>query len=86
MEKILKAQTMLTHTNSIKSMMQYKNLELNPKHTIIQKLKLNYDNKNTEYCSNILNMLYNTSLLHSGYNIQSNYKYINTIYSLMEKM
>lgn len=97
MEKILKAQTMLTHTNDMKDMMHYKNLELNPNHSIIIKLKEKFDknllyinnsniiiNNNFDECIDILNMLYTTSLLHSGYNIQCNDKYISNIYKLLE--
>lgn len=106
MEKILKAQTLLTQTKNMKNLMYYKNMELNPYHPIVIKLKKLYDSKNNskdlkdlnnsnledniiidnnyDDCIDMLNMLYTTSLLHSGYNIQCNTKYIKNIYKLLE--
>ena len=84
MEKILKAQTMLTHTNETRDRMHYKNLELNPSHPIIIKLKSAFDN-NDEGIIDLLNMLYTTALLHSGYNITCSEKYIENIYKMLEK-
>jgi molecular chaperone HtpG len=84
MEKILKAQTMLTHTNETRDRMHYKNLELNPSHTVIIKLKSSFDN-NEEGILDLLNMLFTTALLHSGYNITFSEKYIENIYKMLEK-
>ena len=82
MEKILKAQTMITHTNETRDMMHYKNLELNPFHSLIIKLKNKFDNK--EDCIDLIDMLFTTALLHSGYNICDNKKYIFNIYKLLD--
>jgi len=84
MEKILKAQTMLTHTNETRDRMHYKNLELNSSHPIIIKLKNAFDN-NEEGIIDLLNMIFTTALLHSGYNITCNEKYIENIYKMLEK-
>lgn len=82
MEKILKAQTMITHTNETKDMMHYKNLELNPFHSLVIKLKNIFDNK--EDCIDLIDMLFTTALLHAGYNICDNKKYIENIYKLLD--
>lgn len=83
MEKILKAQTLLTTTNQMKQQMYYKNLEINPNNKAIIKLKECFDNKDYENTDRIINLVYNTALLHSGYTIQDNDAYIKDIYKFI---
>jgi molecular chaperone HtpG len=83
MQRIINAQSLLTKTKQMENQMYYKNIEINPNNKAIIKLKDYYDNKDFDNVDKLINLIYNTALLHSGYTITDNHDYIKNIYKFI---
>jgi molecular chaperone HtpG len=73
MERIMKAQA-LNDNNSMNYMMSKKNLEINPYHPIIINLRTRLedeDQSNKQIAGNLINLLYDTSLINSGFTLEN---------------
>ena len=81
MERIMKAQTLGNNQMSSMSMMSKKTLELNPYHPIIKNLKEQVEpNKSFK---DLVWLLYDTSLLASGFSLEEPTKFSNRIHRLI---
>jgi molecular chaperone HtpG len=86
MERIMKAQTM-GDTNSLQYMRSKKILEINPNHIVIKGLKKNFelDNETNKLINNnIVNLMFETSLIDSGFTLENHNNFVNRIYSMLE--
>jgi len=86
MERLVKAQALQSNSNQMQSqiMATRKTLELNPDHPIIKKLEELY-NQDTEspLINNITTLMYQTSLLSSGFTLPEPTTYTNKINRLL---
>jgi molecular chaperone HtpG len=83
MERIMKAQA-LRDTNMTSHMMSKKTLELNASHSIIRELKNKFDvDPNDKTLKDLVVLLYDTSLLTSGFTLSQPGKYANRIHKLI---
>lgn len=83
MERIMKAQAL--QNNMMFSMGSNKVLELNVEHHIIKDMHSTYsiDNKLTNYNKNMLMMIYETSMIMSGYTLDDPTKYSENIFKIL---
>lgn len=83
MERIMKAQALSSNMNSY--MMSKKILELNIEHIIIKEIinKFN-NNKNDVVIKNLIDIMYDTSLLVSGFNIEKPNTYADRMYNMIK--
>lgn len=83
MERIMKAQALRDNSMSM-HMKSKKIMEINPKHKIIKGLKNKLDaDKNDRTVRDLIFMLYESSLLVSGFNIDDPSIYVNRIYHIL---
>ena len=81
MERIMKAQALSTNNDMHNSMYSRRILEINPNHRILIDIKERIDdNKNVQ---NIINILYETVLVDSGFSLEEPSKYAQSIYRLI---
>ena len=75
MERIMKAQALSSNNSNMMymSMMNKKNLEINPKHNLMQKIN---NNDNEELVKKLVELIYESSLLSSGYQLDNMNNYI----------
>jgi molecular chaperone HtpG len=84
MERIMKAQA-LRDNSSLGYMAAKKHLELNPDHTIIQELKKKADaNKNDKAVKDLVMLLFETSLLASGFSLEDPTTHSSRIHRMIE--
>ena len=86
MERIMKTQTM-GDTNAMQYMRSKKILEINPNHIVIKGLKKNFelDNETNKLINNnIVNLMFETSLIDSGFTLENHNNFVNRIYSMLE--
>merc|ERR1712070_1360509 len=84
MERIMKAQA-LRDTSTMGYMAAKKHLELNPDHCIIQELKKKADaNKNDKSVKDLVMLLFETSLLASGFSLEDPTTHSSRIHRMIE--
>ena len=86
MERIMKAQTM-GDKNAMQYMRSKKILEINPNHIVIKGLKNNFelqDESNKLVNNNIVNLMFETSLIDSGFTLENPNNFVNRIYNMLE--
>ena len=86
MERIMKAQTL--QANSVQQQASYmtkKNLELNPTHSMIDKLFNDYNNStmNDEMFNNVVMLLFQTAMISSGYIQEDPSSYSKKVYNMI---
>lgn len=85
MEKIVKSQAVMDDNPMMQFVLGKRVFELNMEHGLIQKLHKQYKNKeNEKEIKNIINMLFETSTLTSGYTLDNPYDLAKRIYSVVE--
>nr|VZI32430.1 unnamed protein product [Spirometra erinaceieuropaei] len=85
MERIMKAQA-LRDSSTMGYMAAKKHLELNPEHNIIKKLKemlADPQGENQKICKDLINMLFSTALLASGFTLDDPRTHANKIHELI---
>jgi len=83
MERIMKAQTLGNNTSSISN--SSKTMEINPRHSIIKALykKVN-ENSSDKSTKDLIRLLYDLSLLDSGFSLDEPVKFTSTIHKLIK--
>ena len=81
MERIMRAQALQTSGNFMAG--SRKILEINPEHNIIKNIKERLANQPAEKSNNVINMLYDTTLLDSGFTLEEPSSYAQRIYRLI---
>lgn len=87
MERIMRAQTLHDSNNMMAYMRAQRILEINPDHAIIQELKRLYDtrDKNEGLFKRLVQLMYDTAVISSGFSILNPTEYASKIYNLMQK-
>ena len=85
MERIMKAQALGGNSSMNAYMMSRKTLELNIEHIIVKELinKFNAD-KNDSTFKNLVNLMYDTSSLASGFNIENPKAFSDRMYNMIK--
>ena len=84
MEKIMKLQA-LRDNNMNQYMMAKKTFEINPDHKIIKNLKQKIDKENDDrVIKDLIDLLYQTSLISSGFDIENPVVFVKRIHSIVE--
>ena len=86
MERIMKAQA-LGDNSSMQYMMSKKTLEINPHHIIVKELKNKLelkDETSNKININIVNLMYDTALIDSGFTLEHNSIFAGRIYNMLE--
>jgi molecular chaperone HtpG len=84
MERIMKAQA-LRDTTMSSYMMSKKTMEINPQHIIIKALKERYVNdEKANALNSIVNLLFESSLIASGFNIEEPATFVNRINNMIK--
>lgn len=84
MERIMKAQALRNQNNDMFSMMgSRKILEINPEHSILKEIKRRVQEDPDKDIAHIVEMLYSTSLIDSGFTLEEPSKYAQQIYKLL---
>lgn len=84
MERIMKAQA-LRDSSSFGYMSAKKNLEINPDHAVIETLRQKVDaDKNDKSVKDLVNLLFETSLLTSGFNLEDPQTHASRIYRMIK--
>ena len=86
MERIMKAQTLGDNT-SMQYMISKKTLEINPHHIIVKELKNKLaleDDMSKKININIVNLMYDTALIDSGFTLDHSSIFANRIYNMLE--
>ena len=84
MERIMKAQA-LRDTSTMGYMAAKKHLEINPDHSIIKALKEKVDtDKNDKNVKNFVVLMYETSLLASGFNLENPQSHASRIHRMIK--
>jgi len=83
MERIMKAQAITNNNNNMRLMMSKKTMELNPDSNIVKNLKRQFVN-NSESLSDMVWMLYETSVLDSGFSLEQPRNFTERIYRLLQ--
>jgi molecular chaperone HtpG len=85
MERIMKAQTLGDKT-SMQYMVSKKTLEINPYHVIVKELKTKLallDETSNKININIVNLMYDTALIDSGFTLEHSGAFANRIYNML---
>ena len=83
MERIMKSQA-LADNSSMGYMSGKKNLEINPHHPIIQELRLKLqDEENKRVAKDLIHLLYDTSLVNSGFTLDETTNFSNRIFNII---
>ena len=84
MERIMKAQA-LRDSNASSYMMAKKTMEINPHHIIIKALKERYvKDENTNTLTDLINLIFESSLIASGFNIEEPAIFVNRINNMIK--
>lgn len=84
MERIMKAQA-LRDNSTMGYMAAKKNFEINPEHPIMAKMKSLFDaDKNDKTVKDLCMLLFDTSLLSSGFSLESPQQYSNRIHHMVK--
>ena len=84
MERIMKAQA-LRDTSTMGYMAAKKHLEINPDHSIIKTLKAKVDqDKNDKSVKDLVTLLYETSLLASGFTLELPQQHADRIFRMIK--
>ena len=86
MERIMKAQA-LGDNSSMQYMMSKKTLEINPHHIIVKELKNKLelkDETSNKININIVNLMYDTALIDSGFTLEHSSIFASRIYNMLE--
>jgi molecular chaperone HtpG len=85
MERIMKAQTLGQSNPMMQFMMGRKVLEVNVTHPLVQRLYKQFqENDNVDELANVVNMLYETAVLTSGYSLDDTQALANRVHKLVE--
>jgi molecular chaperone HtpG len=85
MERIVKAQTLGANNPMMDFMMGRKVLEVNVDHPLVQRLYEQYDEKdNVDELANLVNMLFETAVLTSGYALDDTQALVARVHKLVE--
>lgn len=83
MERIMKAQT-LGNNSEMSYMMGKKTLEINANHQIVRELKSKFaDPEQMGVCANLVNLLFETSLINSGFTIDDPSQFSRRLYNMV---
>lgn len=84
MERIMKAQA-LRDTSTMGYMAAKKHLEINPKHPIVETLRVKAEaDKNDKSVKDLVNLLFETALLSSGFSLDDPQTHSNRIYRMIK--
>jgi molecular chaperone HtpG len=85
MERIMKAQTLQSNNAMMMSGMSKKIMEINPTHPMIQKLQQGIKNTsmNEHIMKSVIQLMYDTALVASGYNHEDPSDFSNRIYNMI---
>jgi len=83
MERIMKAQA-LRDSNMSSYMMSKKTMEINPHHIIIKALKDRLDDENNSSLKDLVNLIFESSLIASGFNIEEPATFVNRINKMIK--
>lgn len=83
MERIMKAQALGNNNVMMKDIMTKKVLEINPEHKLILGMLNLYVNENKEKLNRIIQTVYSTVLLESGYTVDNTKSYADSVYNLV---
>jgi molecular chaperone HtpG len=83
MERIMKAQA-LRDSNMSSYMMSKKTMEINPHHIIIKALKDRLSNENNNSLQDLVNLIFESSLIASGFNIEEPATFVNRINKMIK--
>ena len=83
MERIMKAQA-LRDSNASSYMMSKKTMEINPHHIIIKTLKERLSNENSNSLKDLINLIFESSLIASGFNIEDPATFVNRINKMIK--
>ena len=83
MERIMKAQA-LRDSNMTSYMMSKKTMEINPHHIIIKALKDRLDDENNSSLKDLVNLIFESSLIASGFNIEEPATFVNRINKMIQ--
>ena len=83
MERIMKAQA-LRDSNMTSYMMSKKTMEINPHHIIIKALKDRLDDENNSSLKDLVNLIFESSLIASGFNIEEPAIFVNRINNMIK--
>jgi len=81
MEKLMKSQVM--RDNQMNFMSGQKILEINPKHEMIQQIKKLVENDDKKMLNNLIRILYDTTCIGNGYDLNNPVEYMNKIYKIL---
>jgi molecular chaperone HtpG len=84
MERILKAQA-LSSNNQMMGMFNKRVMEINPSHSIMMKLSLFFDDEtHTEEINQLVDIIYDSAMLSSGYQLDDINGYLKKVYAYMK--
>lgn len=85
MTRIMKAQALHTNNTMIPMMIGKKNMEINPDHVIIKGIKERIDkNKEDSAIKNLIQLLYDTAYLASGFQMEDPNTFVKRIHRMMQ--
>lgn len=79
----MKAQA-LRDSNASSYMMSKKTMEINPHHIIIKSLKEQLNNENSNSLKDLVNLIFESSLIASGFNIEDPATFVNRINKMIK--
>ena len=83
MERIMKAQALQSNNDMHSYMKPKKILEINPDHAIVKALKAKLEDDNKKPLNDLIHMLFDTTLLASGFSLEDSNVFVDRIHRLM---